>query len=96
MSYRGDFPCLPRNPTNEAILVNKTNNYMQKFKYQTFRDLKPYQVNVLRKNSTIIAFNRLRRNDYLVAAKPQDLYEIKGKIFPKVEKQEQPYPPIDR
>jgi len=56
---------------------------MQKFKYQKFHDLKPYHVHILRDNSTTIAFNRFHRNDYLVAAKSQDMFELKSKLFPR-------------
>jgi len=56
---------------------------MQKLKYHTLHDLKPYHVNILRANSANIAFSRLHRNDYLVAAKPQDIFELKSKLFPK-------------
>jgi len=56
---------------------------MQKLKYSTFRDLKPYQLNILRAHSTNVAYNRIRRNDYLVVAKPPDMFLLKSKIFPK-------------
>ncbi|CAF1511634.1 unnamed protein product [Adineta steineri] len=83
VTYTGNFPVLPRCPTNEAVLANKTNNYMQKLKYQTFNDLKPYHVNILRAHSNIVAFDRVQRNDYAVAAKPTDMFELKNKLFPK-------------
>lgn len=81
--YTGILPQLARSPTNESILANKTNNYMQKLKYQTFHDLKSYHINILRENSNTIAFNRIHKNNYLVAAKPQDMYELKSKLFPR-------------
>jgi hypothetical protein len=56
---------------------------MQKLKYQKFHDLKPYHLRILRENSTSIAFSRLQRNDYLVVAKSQDMFELKSKLFPK-------------
>ncbi|CAF4580596.1 unnamed protein product, partial [Rotaria magnacalcarata] len=63
VTYTGDLPRLPRASNNLAILANKTNNFMQKFKYQQLRDLKPYHVNILRANSNIVAFSRTERND---------------------------------
>ncbi|CAF1451106.1 unnamed protein product [Rotaria magnacalcarata] len=83
VTYTGDLPRLPRASNNLAILANKTNNFMQKFKYQQLRDLKPYHVNILRANSNIVAFSRTERNDYMIAARPQDLFELRGKLFPK-------------
>ena len=82
VTYTGDFLHLTGSPTNEGILVNKTNNYMQKLRYLTFRDLKPYQVKILRANADHVAFNRQRRNDYLVIAKPPDMNQLKAKVFP--------------
>ncbi|CAF3687073.1 unnamed protein product [Rotaria sp. Silwood1] len=83
VTYIGKFPRLSRCPNNTAIFANKTNNYMQKLKYQTLHDLKPHHVNILRANSTTVAFNRIHRNDYMIAAKPQDLFELRNKLFPK-------------
>ncbi|CAM4964904.1 unnamed protein product [Rotaria socialis] len=83
VTYTGDLPRLPRASNNTAILANKTNNFMQTFKYQKLRDLKPHHVNILRANSNIVAFSRTERNDYMIAAKPQDLFELRGKLFPK-------------
>jgi hypothetical protein len=63
---------------------------MQKLKYSTFRDLKPYQINLLRAHSANVAFGRLHRNDYVVATKPPDMILLKNKIFPKRNQYEQP------
>ncbi|UJR31949.1 hypothetical protein I4U23_019422 [Adineta vaga] len=83
ISYTGSFPRLPRCPSNEAILKNKINNYMQKLRYQVLRDLKPYQARILRKHSTTVAFRRDGHNDYSVAAKYNDFVELKSQLFPK-------------
>ncbi|CAF3645504.1 unnamed protein product [Rotaria sordida] len=83
VTYIGNFPRLQRCPSNEAILVNKINNYMQKLKYQTLHDLKLHHLNILRTYSTAVAFNRIHRNDYMIAAKPHDLFELRNKLFPK-------------
>jgi hypothetical protein len=72
------------------MLANKTNNYMQKLKYQTFRDLRPYHVDILRAHSATVAFSRVHRNDYMVAAKAQDFFELKSKLFPTANKRYQP------
>ena len=63
---------------------------MQKLKYQTFRDLKPYHVAILRANSNTVAYSRVLRNDYMVAGKPQDMFELKNKLFPKTQQRYQP------
>ncbi|CAF3089011.1 unnamed protein product [Rotaria sp. Silwood2] len=91
VTYTGNFPCLPRCPSNQAILANKTNNYMQKLKYQTLHDLKQYHVNILRANSTTVAFNRIQRNDYMIAGKPYDIFELRNKLFPKTHQTERTY-----
>ena len=92
ISYTGSFPQLPRSPTDESILANKTNNYMQKFKYQTFHDLKFHHIGILRAHSATVAFSRVRRNDYMVAAKAHDMFELKSKLFPKTNQCHQPGP----
>lgn len=74
---------MPRAPTNEAVLGNKTNNYMQKFKYQTLRDLKPRHLNILHANSNIIAFRCIQQNDYTIAGKPNDLFTVRSQLFPR-------------
>ncbi|CAF2797193.1 unnamed protein product [Rotaria sp. Silwood2] len=91
VTYAGNFPCLPRCPSNQAILANKTNNYMQKLKYQTLHDLKQYHVNILRANSTTVAFNRIQRNDYMIAGKPNDIFELRNKLFQKTHQTERTY-----
>ncbi len=63
---------------------------MQKLKYQTFRDLRPYHVDILRAHSATVAFSRVHRNDYMVAAKAQDFFELKSKLFPTANKRYQP------
>jgi hypothetical protein len=63
---------------------------MQKLKYQTFHDLKRYHLNILRDNSTTIAYRRTQRNDYIVAGKAQNVHELRNKLFPKTN---QRYPP---
>ncbi|CAF0879399.1 unnamed protein product [Adineta ricciae] len=83
ISYIGSFPRLPRCSHNEAILANKTNNYMQKLRYQVLRDLKPYHVNTLRKHSNTVAYRRVNQNDYSVAAKFDDLIKLKDQLFHK-------------
>ncbi len=92
VTYTGPLPQLPRSPTNESILSNKTNNFMQKLKYYTLHDLKPYHVRILQAKKNIIAYSRLQRNDYLVAAKPQDLYDLKSQLFPRSNPRPQPKP----
>lgn len=47
---------------------------------------------ILRAHANIIAFSLMERNDYMVAAKPQDFLEIKNKLFVKTN----PNPPTDR
>lgn len=91
MTYTDDFPRLACSPMNESLLSNKTNNYMQKLRYQTLRDLKRYHVNILQAHSSTIAFTRSHKNDYLVAGKPQDLFDLKTKLFPKTN-QDKPTP----
>ncbi|CAF0928899.1 unnamed protein product [Adineta ricciae] len=83
ISYISSFPRLPRCSHNEAILANKTNNYMQKLRYQVLRDLKPYHVNTLRKYSNTVAYRRINQNDYSVAAKFDDLVKLKDQLFHK-------------
>lgn len=56
---------------------------MQKLKYQTLNNLKPYHVNILRKHSLTIAFTRANKNDYLIAGKHQDIIALKTQLFPK-------------
>jgi len=63
---------------------------MQTLKYQKFHNLKPYHVHILRANSANIAFCRLHKDEYLVAAKSQDMFELKAKLFPKTNQRHQP------
>jgi hypothetical protein len=63
---------------------------MQKLKYQTYHDLKRYHVNILRENSNTVAFRRTQRNDYIVAGKPNDIHELRSKLFPKTNQRYQP------
>lgn len=56
---------------------------MQKLKYQTLYDLKPHIIDILRAHSTTVAFRRVLRNDYMVAARPPDMFELRNKLFPK-------------
>lgn len=89
--FIGDIPRMPRCPNDVSVVVNKTNNYMQKFRYQTLRDLKPFHLRTLRSNANIVAFSRRNEHDYVVAARPQDLIELKRKLFPKSKQSEQIY-----
>ena len=73
------------------MLANKTNNYIQTLKFYTYRDLKPYHVRILRQNAESIAFCRRDQNDYSVAAKPDDMSQLKSKLFPKAN----PRPRVD-
>ena len=63
---------------------------MQKLRYQIFRDLKRYHYNMLREHSSIIAFKRIHKNDYMVAGKPNDIHELRNKLFPKTNQRYQP------
>lgn len=83
VTYTGDFPRLAGLPTKESMLANKTNNYMQTLKYYTYRNLKHYHVRILHQNADSIAFCRRDQNDYSVAAKSDDMSQLKSKLFPK-------------
>jgi hypothetical protein len=76
--------------SSEAILVNKTNNYMQTLRFQVLYDLKPYQTQMLRAHSNTVAFRRLHGNDYSVATKPNDMSELKSKLFSGPKQRYQP------
>ena len=93
--FIGDVSRLPRCPNNESIVVNKTNNYMQKLHYRSFRDLKPFHVRILRANANLIAFSQRNGNDYAVAARPQDLIDLRQKLFPKSKQLEKRHSSMD-
>ena len=62
---------------------------MQKFKYQTFHNLKPHHLNILQSNSATTAFDRIHRNDYMVAAKSDTMFELINKLFPRINQDHQ-------
>jgi hypothetical protein len=56
---------------------------MEKFKYQTLRNLQNNHLDILRANSTNVAYSCEHGNNYIAAAKPHDMSELKSKLFPK-------------
>jgi hypothetical protein len=80
---------------HEVVLGNKTDQFMQKFKCQTFSKLNQYHVDILREQSATVAFSRINGVDYMVATKSQDMVELKRKLFSKTNQRsqhEQPSP----
>ena len=39
---------------------------------------------------TLLHLDRTQRNDYIVAGKPNDIYELRSKLFPKTNQRYQP------
>lgn len=69
---------------------------MQKFRYNMFRDLKAHHIQILRAHTNTVAFHRRIANDYAAAAKPQDMTELKNKLFARARQPEQMHPMTEK
>lgn len=53
---------------------------MKRFEYQTFPNLDPHQINILRQNSTTVAYSHTNENTYVVATRLDQMKELKRKL----------------
>jgi hypothetical protein len=69
---------------SKPILKNKTNNFIQSFQTQIFRDLDKHQIDTLQKSSKTVAFKSIGHNSHRVAAKSSEMHRLKRKLFPMI------------
>ena len=67
----------------KALVANKTNNFMQRFRIETLRNLNGTHLEILRANSRTAVWRRQQNRDYLVATKTDAMRVLKGKLFPR-------------
>ena len=89
----GDVIPLTRSTTSAATLGVKTNNFMQRFKFQKLHNVKPFHMKTLHAHSDRIAFSRLVENEVTVAGSAQDITEVKYLLFPWTNPANKPHPP---
>ncbi|CAF0805827.1 unnamed protein product [Adineta ricciae] len=76
--YSGTFPSNSQGACKEAILGNKTREFMKQFQYRTYQTLNQDQIKTLQEKSAYIAYKQVNEEDYLVAAKFNHMAELRS------------------
>ncbi|CAF0856240.1 unnamed protein product [Adineta ricciae] len=76
--YSGTFPSNSQGACKEAILGNKTRDFMKQFQYKTCQALNHDQIKTLQEKSDYIAYKQVNGQDYLVAAKFSHMAELRS------------------
>ena len=79
--YSGTFPSNSQGACKEAILGNKTREFMKQFQYRTYQTLNQDQVKTLQEKSAYIAYKQMNGQDYLVAAKSKHMAELRSELY---------------
>ena len=82
-TYRDGFPKHFMDIRSDLILLNKTADFMRKFRCETFENLDKDQLEILRENSNTVVYEHLQDNDYLVATESSDMPKLKQQLFPQ-------------
>ncbi|CAF4205364.1 unnamed protein product, partial [Rotaria magnacalcarata] len=68
---------------NNAILHDKTKDFMQNFVFRTLLKLERHNIDILEANSANVAFSLIGVNVYRIGTRSNEILKFMSKIFPK-------------
>ncbi|CAF3865378.1 unnamed protein product [Rotaria magnacalcarata] len=83
VTYNGMFPRHPHDADNNAILHDKTKDFMQNFVFRTLLKLERHNIDILEANSANVAFSLIGVNVYRIGTRSNEISKFMSKIFPK-------------